>query len=92
MENMRNLAETAKKLLEKPASFLELDFGSKSNATKAYKLITQTIDPNAKLFNTISQEGSTIYFEELKDADEQINVLSCFNIPKIKVTASDRRR
>ena len=91
MENMRNLAETAKELLEKPASFLELDFGSKSNATKAYKLITQKIDPNEKLFNTISQEGSTIYFEELDDADELMNELNRYKI-KFKVTASDRRR
>ena len=66
------------KLQEKPADYLELEFNSSRDAAKAYDYINNKLYSGGhQPFNMQPNEGSSLQFEDMDDADKVMAELKC---------------
>lgn len=72
----RKLNKEETGLNEKPAEYLELEFRDKTTAEKAYKYINWKLEPGGNQpWSDITQEGNSIQFEDMDDADSLLKEL-----------------
>ena len=68
---MRKAKKEEVELKEKPADYLELEFNSSRDAAKAYDHINNKLYPTGNQpFNIQPNEGSSLQFEDMDDADK----------------------
>ena len=68
---MRKAKKEEVELKEKPADYLELEFNSSRDAAKAYDYINNKLYPTGNQpFNIQPNEGSSLQFEDMDDADK----------------------
>ena len=83
----RNLNKEEVELNEKPAEYLEIEFKDKTTASKAYDYINNKIEPGgSQPWNDFNQEGNSIQFEKMRDADSLMKELK----KKFKFTVYER--
>ena len=74
-------------LNEKPAEYLEIEFKDKTTAARAYDYINNKIEPGgSQPWNDFNQEGNSIQFEKMRDADSLMKELK----KKFKFTVYER--
>ena len=76
LEDRRTKREEKKKLDEKSSKYLEIEFKDSTTAVNAYKYINNKIEPGGRQpWDDFNQEGSSIQFDNMKDADSLMKEL-----------------
>ena len=76
LESRRTKKEEKKKLGEGSAKYLEVEFKDSTTAANAYSYINNKIEPGGtQPWDDFNQEGSSIQFDNMKDADSLMKEL-----------------